>query len=217
VTADHPADLGSRNAKVRRSWAKRADKYDKSIGFFERRVFGTEHRAWACSKAGGDTLEVAVGTGLNLSLYDAGVRLTGIDLSPEMLAIARARLARSNKADVVLKEGDAHSLPFPDASFDHVVCTYSLCNIPDTHRAVGEMKRVLRPGGRLILVDHIRSSTKPVFWIQKLIELLTARLEGEHMTRRPLQQVEANGFEVIERDRLGPGAVVERLVAVKPG
>jgi hypothetical protein len=69
----------------------------------------------------------------------------------------------------------------------------------------------------LILVDHIRSSTKPVFWIQKLIELLTARLEGEHMTRRPLQQVEANGFEVIERDRLGPGAVVERLVAVKPG
>lgn len=208
------SELDRRNDKRRRAWAKRAPKYDRSIGFFERRLFGTEHRAWACAHAKGDTLEVAVGTGLNLPLYDADVRLTAIDLSPEMLEIAEHRADELGRA-VELREADAHRLPFADASFDTVVCTYSLCNIPDPHRAVGEMKRVLRPGGKLVLVDHIRSSLKPVLWLQKLIEFFSMRIEGEHMTRRPLEEVEAHGFTVTQRDRLGPGAVVERLVAVR--
>jgi hypothetical protein len=75
---------------------------------------------------------------------------------------------------------------------------------------------VLRPGGKLILVDHIRSAVKPVFWFQKLIEFFSMRLEGEHMTRRPLKHVEEIGFDIIERERLGPAGVVERLVALKP-
>ena len=214
----HPSsasDLASENDKRRRAWAKRASSYDRSIGFFERRVFGAEHRSWACAEAQNETLEVAVGTGLNLPLYDADVRLTGIDLSPEMLSIAKQRAAESGQA-VDLREADAHQLPFADASFDTVVCTYSLCNIPDPYRAVGEMKRVLRPGGRLILVDHIRSSAKPVLWLQKLIEFFSKRIEGEHMTRRPLNQVKMHGFTVTERERFGPGGVVERLVAQAP-
>ncbi|MDP9069206.1 MAG: class I SAM-dependent methyltransferase [Actinomycetota bacterium] len=208
------SDLDRRNDKRRRAWARRAPKYDRSIGFFERRVFGSEHRAWACAQAKGETLEVAVGTGLNLRLYDADVRLTAIDLSPEMLEIAKQR-AHEIERVVDLREADAHHLPFVDASFDTVVCTYSLCNIPDPHRAVGEMKRVLRPGGQLVLVDHIRSSVKPVLWLQKLIEFFSMRIEGEHMTRRPLEQVKAHGFTVTQRERVGPGAVVERLVAVR--
>lgn len=159
-------------------------------------------------------MEVAVGTGLNIPLYDPAIRLTGIDLSPEMLELARERIAGTGRA-VELREADAHALPFPDASFDSVVCTYSLCNIPDPHLAVGEMQRVLRPGGRLILVDHIRSSVKPVFWVQKAFEFFSVRSEGEHMTRRPLDQVKAHGLNVTERQRLGPGAVVERLVAIR--
>lgn len=208
-------EIQRRTEKVRRSWAKQAPRYDKSIGFFERRVFGQEHRAWACSRASGDTLEVAVGTALNLPHYPDGVRLTGIDLSPEMLAIARTRAAETGR-EIELREADAHSLPFADSSFDTVVCTYSLCNIPDPERAVSEMRRVLLPGGKLILVDHIRSSVRPIFWFQKMIEFFSIRLEGEHMTRRPLEQVKAEGLDVIERERLGPGAVVERLVAIRP-
>jgi ubiquinone/menaquinone biosynthesis C-methylase UbiE len=209
-----PRELKSRNAKVLRSWAKQAPRYDKSIGFFERRVFGTEHRDWACSRATGDTLEVAVGTGLNLPHYPDGVRLTAIDLSPEMLELARRRAARLER-EIVLQEADAHHLPFEDTSFDSVVATYSLCNIPDPDRAVAEMKRVLRPGGRLVLVDHVRSSVGPVLWVQKAIELFSARIEGEHMTRRPLEDVTANGFEITERERMRAG-VIERLVAVRP-
>lgn len=77
------------------------------------------------------------------------------------------------------------------------------------------MNRVLRPGGRLILVDHMRSHVKPVFWLQRLVEFFSMRLEGEHMTRRPVEFVEASTFHIIERERLGPAGVVERLVAVK--
>lgn len=207
-------EVARRNEKVRRSWAKQAPSYDKQIGFFERRVFGRSHRPWACSRATGDVLEVAVGTALNLSHYPQEVALTGIDLSPEMLEIARSRAAQTQRP-IDLREADAHELPFADESFDTVVCTYSLCNIPDPRRAVEEMKRVLRPGGKLILVDHIRSDVKPVLWFQKAVEFFTKRLEGEHVTRRPAEQVEAAGFEISERERLAPARVVERLVGVK--
>ncbi len=207
-------DLARRNDKVGRSWAKHAPRYDKQIGFFERRLFGRSNRPWACSQASGETLEVAVGTALNLRYYPKDVHLIGLDLSPEMLAIARERAAEVGRG-IDLREGDAHALPFDNESFDTVVCTYSLCNIPDPQRAVNEMKRVLKPRGKLILVDHIQAANKPVFWLQKAIEFFTARHEGEHMTRRPAEQVEAAGFNVTERERLGVAGVVERLVAIK--
>lgn len=101
-----------------------------------------------------------------------------------MLEIVRQRAIELGRP-VDLREGDAHALPFSDDSFDSVVCTYSLCNIPDPQLAVNEMKRVLRPGGKLILVDHIRAAVKPVFWLQKLMEFFAVRIEGEHATRRP--------------------------------
>ncbi len=208
-------ELARRNDKVRRSWAKQASFYDRSIGFFERRLVGTSHRPWACSRATGQVLEVAVGTGLNLAHYPEGVSLTGLDLTPEMLEIARQR-AREIGRDVTLKEGDAHSLPFADGSFDTVVCTYSLCGIPDPNRALSEMKRVLRPGGKLVLVDHIVSTSRVVLGVQKFIELFSIPLGGEHMTRRPLQNAAAVGFNIVERQRLAFAGIVERGVSLKP-
>ena len=209
-----PNELVAAAEKVRRSWAKQARKYDKSMGFWERRLFGVDHRDWACAQARGDTLEIAVGTGLNLPRYPSGVRLTGIDISPEMLAIAQKRAERLGRS-VDLREGDAHHLNFPAASFDTVVCTYSMCNIPDPRLAVEEMERVLRPNGKLVLVDHIRSDVAAVYWIQKAVEFFLVRLEGEHMTRRPSQDVEASGLEIGERARLGRFGMVERIVAAK--
>jgi ubiquinone/menaquinone biosynthesis C-methylase UbiE len=207
-----PEERAEANELRRQTYAKEAPGYDRSMGFFERRVLGSEHRAWACSQASGDTLEVAVGTGLNLQHYPAGVRLAGLDLSTDMLALARKRAAELGRT-VELREGDAQELPFADSSFDTVVCTYSLCNVPDEARTVSEMKRVLKPGGRLILVDHIRSSVPPIFWFQRLLEVVSNK--GDHMTRRPSLHVERAGFEIQDRDRLRAG-VVERLVAVKP-
>lgn len=201
------------NARQRTQYAKEAPSYDEGSDSTERWFFGTEHRGWACSRAKGDTLEVAIGTGLNLQSYPADVRLTGIDLTPEMLALARIR-AKDLSMPVALCEGDAQALPFPDGTFDTVVCTYSMCSIPDEGRAVFEMKRVLKAGGRLILVDHVRSSVAPIYWIQRLMELAPSRGERE-LTRRPITHVVDAGLLIEETDRSRAG-MIERLIAGKP-
>jgi ubiquinone/menaquinone biosynthesis C-methylase UbiE len=198
------------NARRRRAWDKQADRYDRQMGWWERRVFGAANRPWAAERARGEVLEVAVGTGLNLPFYGRDARVTGVDLSPAMLEVARRRAGELGR-EVALREGDAHHLPFGDASFDSVVCTFSLCNIPDPHQALTEMRRVLRPGGRLVLVDHIGSSSKPIYWLQKGIEAITVRIDGDRMTRRPAELVERLGFDVVERDRFRWG-----IVAAKP-
>jgi ubiquinone/menaquinone biosynthesis C-methylase UbiE len=200
-------------AKVRRVWESQAPSYDRQIRFFERIQFGGG-RKWVCSRARGDVLEVGVGTGLNLPFYSEDVALTGVDLSPAMLAIARNRADELGR-QVELQEADAQALPFPDGSFDTVTCTLSLCNIPDDRRAVAEMWRVLRPGGRLLLLDHIGSHIWPIRIGQLLLEAFTIRAAGEHMTRRPLALLEAAGFAVEERERLKAGTV-ERVAARKP-
>lgn len=204
----------STNEVKRRYYAREAQNYDKEMDFWERWLLGSEHRSWACSRAVGDTLEVAIGTGLNLPHYPPGVRLTGIDLTPEMLANAEIR-AGSIGRGIDLQEGDAQNLPFNESSFDTVVCTYALCSVPDEARAIAEMKRVLRPRGRLILVDHVRSTVKPLYWLQWIYEFVPSRTKGEYMTRRPALHVIAAGFEIEARDRLRAG-VIERLVALKP-
>jgi ubiquinone/menaquinone biosynthesis C-methylase UbiE len=205
-----PADRGSANARRRRRYAEEAPTYDRGSDLTERWLLGTEHRAWACSRASGHTLEVAIGTGLNLPHYPAGVGLVGLDLTSEMLARARTRAAGLGRPAAFI-EGDAQELPFADGSFDTVVCTYAMCSVPDERATVLEMKRVLRPGGKLILVDHIRSSVAPLFWLQRLLELAPTRMDDE-LTRRPREHVEAAGFRVEESDRIRAG-VVERLVA----
>ncbi len=209
-----PGERNRANDLRRRKYAKEASNYDKEMDFFERWVFGTEHRGWGCSQAIGDTLEVAIGTGLNLAHYPADVRLSGVDLSPEMLALADAR-AKKRRRPIQLREADAQDLPFTDTSFDTVVCTYALCSVPDEARAISEMSRVLRPGGRLILVDHVRSTVKLLYWLQRLYEFIPSRTKGEYMTRRPALHVMNGDFLIVAHDRVHAG-VIERLVAAKP-
>lgn len=200
-------------ARQRRVWDKSAPSYDKQIAFFEKVQFGGG-REWLGERAHGRVLEVAIGTGRNLPFYPADVSLTGVDLSPAMLAIARQRAAGLGR-DVDLQEGDAERLPFDSASFDTVVCALSLCTIPDPATAIRQMRRVLVPGGRLLLLDHIGSTWPPVYAAQWLLERVTIRLAGEHFTRRQLPLVSAAGFEIVETERLQAGTV-ERVFARKP-
>lgn len=203
-----------RTERWHRYWNKKSRGYDREMQFMERILFGNS-RHWACSQATGDVLEVAVGTGLNLSCYPDDVRLTGVDLSEEMLEIAIAR-ARELGRDVELVTGNAHQLQFADDSFDTVVCTYGLCAIPDIEAALDEMTRVLRPGGKLILVDHVASSSRVIRGVQRALEVVTVPVGSEHMLRRPINHVVQRPFTIERTERFKLG-LVERLVAKKNG
>ena len=159
-------------------------------------------------------LEIAVGTGRNLPIYPVGTAVTAIELSPEMLKIARER-AREAGVAADLSDGDAQRLDFPDGSFDTVVCTLALCSIPDDSAAVGEAFHVLRPGGRFLLLEHVGSPNPVVRAVQWLLEQITMRLEGDNLTREPLRHLRKAGFEIETLERLKLG-IVERVVARKP-
>ena len=207
------APAGPKQAeRLRRYWDKQAGSYDREIAFLERLLLGNG-REWVCRQATGDVLEVAIGTGRNLPFYPPDVRLTAVEFSPAMLELARQRAQELGRT-VDLRLGDAQALDLPDESFDTVVCTLSLCGIPDERPAVQEMKRVLRPGGQLLLLDHIAGSPAWVRAIQWTLEQFTSRLSSEYFLRRPLLTVQSEGFivEHSERSKLG---IVERVVARK--
>ena len=156
-------------------------------------------------------LELAVGTGRNLPHYTADVRLTGIELSPQMLAIARQRAEQLGR-DVDLRIGDAQALELEDQSFDTVIITFGLCTIPDDRGAATEAHRVLRPGGRLVLLEHVRSPSRAVRAAQRMLDPLSVRFGADHLVRDPVDYLENVGFEIESVERLKWG-IVERVVA----
>lgn len=199
-------------AALARHYDESAASYDRAIALFERAFVG-DGRAWACAQARGCTLEIAVGTGRNLEHYPRGIDLTAVDLSTGMLGRARQRAA-DLPMEVDLRQGDAQRLAFPDAAFDTVVCTLSLCAIPDAQRAADELARVLRPGGQALLVEHGASPRRLVRAVERLLEPLMLRFECDHLTRRAEDHLQAAGLEVthLERSRLG---IMRRVRAVK--
>jgi ubiquinone/menaquinone biosynthesis C-methylase UbiE/predicted ester cyclase len=199
--------------RVRRIFDKQAPKYDKSMARFERLLF-SGNRGWACSRAEGEVLEIAAGTARNLPFYPDAVRVIGVELSPEMAALGRKR-AEDLGRQIDMRVGDAEALDFPDESFDTVVCTYGLCTIPDDAAAVREAKRVLRPGGKIVLAEHVRSPNPVVRAIQRLLDPLAHRFGGDHLLREPLDHLTAEGFEVEEVRRAKAGWV-ELVAARKP-
>jgi ubiquinone/menaquinone biosynthesis C-methylase UbiE len=200
--------------RVRRIQDKEAPRYDRQMGIFDRILFAGG-RAWACAQVNGTVLELAFGTGRNLPYYPADVRLTGIELSPQMLEIGRKR-AEELKRDIDLRTGDAQALEFEDQSFDTVIITFGLCTIPDDRGAATEAHRVLRPGGRLVLLEHVRSPSLAVRAVQRMLDPLSVRFAADHLVRDPLDYLGNVGFEIDSVQRLKWG-IVERVVARKPG
>lgn len=194
-------------------WDRAAPHTDTSMRFMDRVLF-RDSRAWVCGRAVGEVFEVAIGTGLNLPHYPAEATIRGIDLSPAMVGLARARADELGRA-VDVQVGDAEHLDLPDGSVDSVVCTFALCGIPDHRRALGEMVRVLRPGGLLLLADHVAATVAPVRAVQWLAELASVRYMGEHFRRRPADGVRGLGLEIVEIERFA-GGIVERLMARRP-
>jgi ubiquinone/menaquinone biosynthesis C-methylase UbiE len=201
-------------ARRRELWDRIAPRYDRGMRRIEPLLFGREAREWVCAQASGEVLEVAIGTGLNLPHYPPGIRLTAMDLSPVMLAAAANR-ATDLGLTVELSQAEAEHLPYGDESFDTVVCTLSLCSVADDRAAISEMHRVLRPGGQLLLLDHVAATSQVLLVLQRLWEKVTLRLAGDHQTRHPLPLVQQAGL-IVQDSRRSRAGTVERLRAGKP-
>jgi phosphatidylethanolamine/phosphatidyl-N-methylethanolamine N-methyltransferase len=113
-------------------------------------------------RADDHVLEVGIGTGLNLPLYPRHCRVTGVDLSEPMLRKAEDKLHELGLTNVVLRVMDAQDLQFPDNSFDHVLAAYTISVVPDPVRTLLEIKRVCRPGGRIVILNHFQSENKVI-------------------------------------------------------
>lgn len=131
-----------------------------------------------------------------------------------MLAIGRRRSDQLGRR-VDLRVGDAQALEFAGERFDTVVCTLGLCTIPDPRLAVAEARRVLRSGGRLLLLEHVRSPVRVVRVIERLLEPLSVRSPADHLTREPLDYLRAEWFEIEHLER-SKWSIVERVAARKP-
>jgi ubiquinone/menaquinone biosynthesis C-methylase UbiE len=208
------ANSANETARVAQHYDQLAASYDPAMRIFDR-LFAGAGRRWACSQATGEVLEIAIGTGRNLPYYRAGARLTGIDISPAMLEIARQR-AGALGMSVDLRTGDAQALDYPDASFDTVVSTLSMCTIPDERQAVREARRVLRSGGTFLLFEHVGSPNPIVRSIQQVLDPLSVRFAADHLLRDPAGILRAEGFVIdhLERGRLG---IIERISARRVG
>jgi len=148
-------------------------------------------------------LEIGIGSGLNLPFYSRNVaRVIGLEPSPRLLAMAR-RVERTGNGPVEFIEGSAEAIPLQDASVDTVVTTWTLCSIPDALRALCDMRRVLRPGGRLLFVEHGRAPDPKVIWWQDRLTPVWKRLGGGcHLNRAIGTLIEGAGFQF---DRLHTG------------
>ncbi len=162
--------------------------------------------------ARGDILEVGVGTGKNFPYHPRGAKVTGIDLSDQMLVRAQER-ARQLGETIDLSEGDTQALEFPDNSFDTAVETFVFCSVPDPIRGLRELNRVVKSDGRILLLDHVRVDRPIMGRVMDLLDPLIVRLWGAHINRRTVENVQRAGLEIESIEHLGPMQMVKLIVA----
>jgi ubiquinone/menaquinone biosynthesis C-methylase UbiE len=147
--------------------------------------------------AKGRVLEIGIGSGLNLEFYsDATESVTGLDPATELTEMAHQRAVKLG-AVVELLTVSGETIPAPNESFDSIVCTWTLCSIPNVYRALDEMRRVLKQDGQLIFIEHGGSPDPGVARVQRGLEPMWKRIGGGcHLTRRPDQLLDASGFSI---------------------
>ncbi len=174
--------------------------YDAMEWFMERGRFATWRKELWSRVEGHRILEVGVGTGKNFPYYPAGRDVTALDISPNMLGQARQR-ARDMNIEVELVEGDAQALPFADNSFDSAVATFVFCSVPDPVQGLCELRRVLKPGGQLIVLEHVLSQKTVLRTLMRWFDFLPYHLWGAHINRETVKNVHQAEFEkVVDTD-----------------
>ena len=147
------------------------------------------------------SLEVGIGTGKNIPYYPPGLSVTAIDFSPRMLSGAR-KAARRLNAQIDLRQMDVQRLDLPAHSFDTVFATFVFCSVPNPVQGLSELRRVCKPDGRLLLLEHMRPGN---FWLALLFDALnplTVRMTGANINRRTIANIEKAGWKIQVAQRL---------------
>lgn len=177
---------------VQAKWDRASRTYDLMTWGDEQRLGPAKRRLFA--DMAGDCLMVAVGTGNDFQYFPPGLTITAIDISPAMIERASPKAAAySGRLTLCLM--DVQALEFGDATFDTVVTACTFCSVPDPVRGLRELRRCLKPGGQLLMFEHVRSRIGPIAILQDLLTPFTRRL-GPEMNRETVSNVARAGFEI---------------------
>jgi ubiquinone/menaquinone biosynthesis C-methylase UbiE len=188
-------------------------RYNRTALFYDwmDRMISPALRRKALAHASGRVLEVGVGTGTNLPYYPAGCEVTGIDFSPGMLAKARQKVDLA-KVPVTLLEMDAENMTFPDNTFDTVVATCVFCSVPDPVKGLQEVRRVCRPDGKIVLLEHVRSNSPVLGKMMDILNPVSLYLVGSNINRRTVKNIQTADIDILENEDVW-GKIVKLIVA----
>ncbi|MBM7855885.1 ubiquinone/menaquinone biosynthesis C-methylase UbiE [Desulfohalotomaculum tongense] len=189
-------------------------RYNRTAFFYDWMDFmiSDSTRRKVLGMAKGKVLEVGVGTGKNLPLYPPECEVTGIDFSSEMLKRAMERVKKNN-LKITLLEMDAQHMDFPDNTFDTVVATCVFCSVPDPIKGLKEVKRVCKPTGQIILLEHVRSENPVLGKIMDILNPITLAVIGSNINRETVQNVSRAGLAIQEVKNLGSTKILKLIIA----
>jgi len=184
--------------------------YDLMEALIERSCYSKWRKLLWSKVEGAHILEVGVGTGKNFSYYPHDVEITAIDFSDRMLKRAKDS-ARKQGVKARLQQMDAQNLEFEDNTFDTVVASFVFCSVPDPIRGLTEIERVCKPGGKVVLLEHVRSANRILGWLMNLANPLVVRMIGANINRRTVDNVIKSGLvvEAVTNLRLGIFKLIE--------